>query len=294
MKKLILTLIVLMPGFAFAQRTLRVHESGGNTLTFLFTEIDSVTFNTSVNPPEMLVHSNVSGMQTILTSAIDSITYGFQSSYTCNPVDVFNSALTYGSISDVDGNTYRTIVIGTQEWMAENLRTSHYSNGDLIPEVQGSGTWIALNTGASVWLNNDSITYHCNYGKMYNWYAVNDGRKVCPVGWHVPTQAEWTDLINYLGGLSVAGGPMKSVGTTYWNSPNGGATNSSGLSLLPGSSRSGLSGNYSPPGSGSVWWSDTDAGAGEAYYRGVNFSNTQVVDNSFPKETGMYVRCVKD
>ncbi|MFN5628176.1 MAG: fibrobacter succinogenes major paralogous domain-containing protein [Bacteroidota bacterium] len=165
--------------------------------------------------------------------------------HTCGADSVHNPALTYGSITDQDGNVYKTIVIGTQEWMAENLKSSHYLNGDLIPWVTNEATWGALTTGAACWYNNDSITYNCPYGRLYNWYAVTDTRNVCPTGWHVPSDAEWTTLINHIdtnavGGSNnnTAGGKMKSTGTQYWPSPNTDATNESGFSGLPGGGRS--------------------------------------------------------
>ncbi|MBK8503768.1 MAG: fibrobacter succinogenes major paralogous domain-containing protein [Saprospiraceae bacterium] len=138
-----------------------------------------------------------------------------------------------GDVTDIDGNLYRTIKIGTQEWMAENLRTTRYTNGEMISKVNNSTTWPNANYGAWCWYDTSS-TYELPYGKLYNWYAVNDGRGLCPTGWHEPTDAEWTTLTDFLGGLSLAGGPMKAAGTAHWKTPNTGATNASGFSGLPG------------------------------------------------------------
>jgi len=136
-------------------------------------------------------------------------------------------------VTDIDGNEYATIQIGTQVWMAENLRTTKYCNGDPIPNVTDSLQWVNLATGA--WAHNNNYSQYENlYGKLYNWYAVDDSRNICPCNWHVPTDAEWTTLIDYLGGEGVAGGKMKSTGTQYWLSPNTDATNESGFSGLPG------------------------------------------------------------
>jgi uncharacterized protein (TIGR02145 family) len=148
-------------------------------------------------------------------------------------------------VTDIDGIQYVTVIIGGQEWMSENLKTSKYSNGDLLPNVKGDTQWANLNTNAWSYWANDS-QYENSYGKLYNWYTAADPRNVCPTGWHVPMQDEWSTLINYLdpnanGGSVVpntaAGGKMKSTGLQHWNSPNLGATNESGFSGLPGGSR---------------------------------------------------------
>jgi uncharacterized protein (TIGR02145 family) len=159
--------------------------------------------------------------------------------HTCGAPNVHNPDLTYGSMTDQEGNVYKTIVIGTQEWMAENLNASIYRNGDAIATGLSDADWentINTQQGAWAYYNNDA-SYACPYGKLYNWYACVDARQLCPVGWHVPTDAEWTVLTDYLGGESVAGGKMKTTGTSLWNSPNQGATNSSGFSAVPGGNR---------------------------------------------------------
>ena len=136
-----------------------------------------------------------------------------------------------------DEKTYTSLTIGTQQWMDKNLDVATYRNGDLIPYVTDPTTWAALTTGAWCYYNNDPSN-NGSYGKLYNWYAVNDPRGLAPVGWHVPTDIEFTTLTTALGGASVAGGKMKVTGTTTtWNSPNTGATNTSGWAGLPGGFR---------------------------------------------------------
>ena len=135
-----------------------------------------------------------------------------------------------GEVSDVDGNVYRTVIIGEQEWMAENLKTTTYDNGDPIPNIIESDEWSALATGAWCYYDNDEA-YDAVYAKLYNWYAVVDPRNLCPADWHVPSDDEWTALTDYLGGESEAGGKMKSngtreAGTGLWKEPNAGATRS--------------------------------------------------------------------
>jgi uncharacterized protein (TIGR02145 family) len=140
-----------------------------------------------------------------------------------------------GNAIDIDGNVYPTVKIGGQEWMAKNLKSTHYCNGDAIPNVSNDNSWDALTTGAFCWYNNDEVTYKPLYGALYNGYAATDSRNICPAGWHVPTAAEFTTLANYLGGENVAGAKMKS--DLGWTLPNNSATNISSFSALPGGRR---------------------------------------------------------
>ena len=213
--------------------------------------------------------------------------------HSCGATNAHNPNLTYGSITDQDGNTYKTIVIGTQEWMAENLKVSHYRNGDPIPLITNSSIWAQLNTGATCWYNNDSVTYNCPYGKLYNWYAVADQRNVCPTGWHVPSDAEWTTLTTFLGGELVAGGKMKSTGTQYWTSPNSDADNSSGFSGLPGGLRY-FAGALDDIGYNGYWWSSSQFNGNSAWYRGLYYELSTVGRTNFNKLSGFSVRCLKD
>ena len=175
--------------------------------------------------------------------------------------------------------------------MSENLKTSRYRNGGSIPYVVGNAEWGALTTGA--WSNydhdaaNDPI-----YGKLYNWYTTL-GDTLCPTGWGVPTDAEWTTLTTYLGGESVAGGKMKSIGTAYWASPNTGATNESGFSVLPGGYR-GSDGSLVNIRGYAFFWSATENGNDYAWDRYLNFSTGSVGRNSDDKSVGASVRCLRD
>ena len=183
--------------------------------------------------------------------------------------------------------------ICSQLWMSKNLDVSIYRNGDPIPRVDNSTTWAGLTTGAYCYYNNDSATYAAVYGKLYNWYAVNDPRGLVPVGWHVPTDAEWTTLETCLGGSSVAGGAMKETGTAHWVSPNTGATNSSGFLGLPGGWR-GSNGTFYEIGRNGYWWSSTEydtmyAKVVNLFYNGSSFG--MVV---FTKGYGFSVRCLRD
>lgn len=161
-----------------------------------------------------------------------------------------------GTVTDIDGNIYQTVSIGSQVWMAENLKVTHYRNGDAIPNVVNGTSWLNLITGAYCNYNNDANNAVV-YGYFYNWYAVYDSRNIAPAGWHVPSDAEWQTLIKYLGGDAVAGGKMKESGTTHWQSPNSGATNESGFSALPGNHRD-YNGSFFTLGSSAYFWSSSE------------------------------------
>ncbi len=197
-----------------------------------------------------------------------------------------------GEVTNVDGNKYQTIKIGSQEWMAENLRTTRYANGEMISAVNNYSNWGNANYGAWCWYDTSS-TYELPYGKLYNWYAVNDGRGLCPTGWHEPSGAEWNTLLASLGGDMVAGGPMKATGTAHWIFPNTGATNDSGFSGLPGGLR--LSdGSFSSLRTFGGWWSSSESDALNALYYGLENNDVNVVDGPDNKEMGLSVRCLKN
>ncbi|MCK4639963.1 MAG: fibrobacter succinogenes major paralogous domain-containing protein [Candidatus Marinimicrobia bacterium] len=197
-------------------------------------------------------------------------------------------------VADIDGNTYQTVLIGNQRWMAENLKVTHYRNGDAIPNVTDAPEWSNLTTGAYCNYDNDANNA-VTYGSLYNWYAVNDSRNIAPEGWHVPSDVEWQTLVDYLGGYSVAGGKMKETGTTHWNSPNTGATNESGFSALPGGYRHYATGGYSALGTNGYFWSSTEEYSAYVYYWFL-YQNYSFVtqDVSFNWQRGFSVRCVRD
>ena len=197
----------------------------------------------------------------------------------------------YGSMTDIDGNTYKTVTIGTQTWMAENLKVTKYNDGIAIPNVTDNTAWRELTTGALCDYGNTPSNSE-TYGKLYNWHAVNTG-KLCPTGWHVPSDAEWTELTDYLGGTSVAGGKLKETGTTHWNTPNTGATNETGFTALPGGQRDDL-GAFFNIGDAGNWWSATEFGATGAWYRVVGSSGSPVYRFYLNKEVGFSMRCVRD
>ncbi len=246
----------------------------------------------------------VSGTPTSVGNALFSLNIAGQ---VCSISMVVQAQPTNGygaDITDAENNTYKTVIIGTQQWMAENLKVSKYSDGTTIPNITDNTQWSNLTTGAWTYYNNDPAN-NTKYGKLYNWYAVspttNGNKNVCPTGWHVPTDAEWMVLIDYLGGTSVAGGKMKEVGTTSWISPNTDATNTSLFTGLPGGFRDN-NGNYFNIGYDGDWWSSTEGNTSNAWWRNLNYNFGNAYgfgydgpDSSYisNKEQGLSVRCLR-
>ncbi|HDS00910.1 MAG TPA: hypothetical protein ENO22_14290 [candidate division Zixibacteria bacterium] len=198
------------------------------------------------------------------------------------------------TVTDIDGNVYQTVKIGDQLWMAENLRVTHYRNGQLILCIPDSAlwAWTTLPLAAYCNYNNDESNVSV-YGRLYNWYAVTDTSKIAPEGWHVPSDAEWQTLVDYLGGPEIAGGKMKEPGIDYWITPNTGATNESGFSALPGGYRD-PNGHFDYIGIFGHFLSSSASGYTYAWKWRLNYYDSAIERLSCNKRSGFSVRCVKD
>jgi len=196
---------------------------------------------------------------------------------------------------DKDTNIYTgSVTIGTQVWMQENLKTRRYRNGDLIRTT----TPVTLDITAEVtpryrWEYGGDENNIDTYGRLYTWYAITDIRGVCPRGWHVPSDEEWSILVTYLEGKLNAGGNLKETGTTHWTTPNTGATNETYFTALPGGYRF-YYGRFSDIGVSGFWWSSSESSDSSAYGRGMFNYNNQVPRFNFYKRDGLSVRCIKD
>ena len=282
--------------------------TGGNGKTYLTKSYTStgvtglsatLLAGTLANGEGTLVYT-ISGTPTTAGTANFAIALGGKSCSIDLKVEDINQNPTSGygpNITDTEGNSYKTVYIGTQQWMAENLKVSKYSDGTAIPNITDNTQWQTNTTGAWSYYNND-VANNAKYGKLYNWYAVsktsNGNKNVCPTGWHVPTDAEWTVLTDYLGGEIIAGGKMKEVGTTSWNSPNTDATNTSLFSALPGGFRN-SNGYYYNIGSYGKWWSSTEFNTFSAWTRFLD-GNYGVANrfSFYGKKDGLSVRCLRD
>jgi len=196
------------------------------------------------------------------------------------------------SVTDIDGNVYNTVVIGTQVWLKENLKVTKLNDGAAIPLVTDNIEWRDLSTPGYCWFENNPAAYKEIYGGYYNWYAVNT-KKLCPVGWHVPSDAEWTLLTDFLGGQYVAGGRMKEAGTSHWVAPNTDATNDTDYTALPGGNR-GYDGTFDYTGMFAFWWSSTESTAELAWYRSIQNDWGNLNRGAPDKTCGLNVRCIKD
>ncbi|MBK9980964.1 MAG: fibrobacter succinogenes major paralogous domain-containing protein [Chitinophagales bacterium] len=192
------------------------------------------------------------------------------------------------------GTNDPSVSICCQRWMTKNLDVATYRNGDAIPKVTDDAAWAALTTGAYCYYLNDSTTYAAIYGKLYNWYAVNDSRALAPEGWYIPTDFEWTTLGSCLGGNNGAGGPMKEMGTTHWTTPNTGATNLIGFTGLPGGYRFANGAFTLLVGDSGNWWSSTEANTDDAWFRYLFYSTDNLSRNLNNKRLGYSVRCLRD
>jgi uncharacterized protein (TIGR02145 family) len=219
----------------------------------------------------------------------DGVVYGNQLTFTTASTQACPGTPT---VTDVDGNVYNTVQIGTQCWTLTNLKVRKYRNGNGISTNLDNSQWASTTSGAFAVYGNDATNADI-YGNLYNWYAVNDSRGLCPTGWHVPSDAEWTTLEGHLGGSSMAGGAMKSTGTTLWSSPNTGATNSSGFTALPGGYRIN-DGGFNFVGSNGYWWSSSSAGSGGAWSRVLGYGSANVYRGNDARRHGFSVRCARD
>ena len=193
------------------------------------------------------------------------------------------------TVTDIDGNIYHTITIGTQTWFVENLKVTHYRNGNAINNVTGNTQWAGLATGAWCYYNN-SNSNNSIHGKLYNWYSITDTRNIAPNGWHVPTDDDWTILRNYLDD-NVAGGKLKS--TTLWSSPNSGANNSTEFTAYASGIRD-ENGIFKELGNTTRFWSTTDYLPIAAWNCGLFYNYTIASRDGNYKQCGFSIRCVKD
>lgn len=250
--------------------------------------------------------SGIGIFATTLSGLHSSTTYYFCAYATNNIGTSYGSILSFTTgqttVSDIDGNGYDTVKIGSQIWMVQNLNATHYSNGDPITNITDSAQWYNLTSGAYCNFNNDASIADI-FGRLYNAFAILDSRNICPAGWHVPSDAEWTTLETYLGEAN-AGGKMKEAGRKHWlnnlsyEDPYKDATNESGYSALPGSSRD-LAGHFNNPiGYEGYWWSSTEIVLGGPMLKGRHIIYfTPLLYSQFDfydKQNGLSVRCIKD
>jgi uncharacterized protein (TIGR02145 family) len=224
--------------------------------------------------------------------------------HSCGAANVHNPGISNGQVSDIDGNTYKTVVIDDLVWFSENLKVKRFQNGDSIPHVSDSASWAAL-TGPGMCSYQNDTSYDCPYGKLYNFFVASDSRNPCPNGWRVPSIVDYDKLINYYdstanGGApsslpNSAGGFLKSSGLTYWQTPNTNATNASGFAALPNGGRNNA-GVFSFTGNTAAsYWYSTQLGTGNmGFFLELAYSQNFAVRNAYFRQYGICIRCVTD
>ena len=286
---------------------LTISYTGGNAGNYA-----GVTFNSegvsglkAVLSPGKLVNGNgtltfsVTGTPASVGTATFNITFNGKSCALTKSVnDPSQPSNGYGeNITDVDGNVYKTVIIGTQHWMAQDLNTSKYSDGTPIPNITDNNQWLQSTSPAWCYYGNDPAFGEV-YGKLYNAYALipknNGGKNICPTGWHVSTDAEWLTLVEYLGGLDVAGDKLKEAGDSHWNVPNTDASNSSLFTALPAGHREGSQGGFTNNTYYGLWYTATEMTSSSVWYRIIAYNESRIQRGAGGKNSGLSVRCVKD
>jgi uncharacterized protein (TIGR02145 family) len=196
------------------------------------------------------------------------------------------------TVTDIEGNIYQTVTIGTQVWMAENLKTTLYNDKTIIPLVTDSLAWDSLTSPGFCWYGNNKSGNKDTYGALYNGFAVSTG-KLCPVGWHIPDKDEWEQLRNFSGDTLTAGGQLKEAGTDHWLKPNIGADNSSGFEALPSGIRY-FEGSFSSISYYTAFWSSLETGTDQLWYLSLYHGDATASMNHVSKRYGLSIRCVKD
>lgn len=274
-----------------------VVSSNGDSVTVI---ARGVCWSTNVNPTVSLttktsIGSGKGSISCSITGLTANTNYYVRSYATNSTGTTYGNELSFTTkqgVKDVDGNIYNTVMIGTQVWLVENLKTTKYRDGTSIPKMTEDTQWYRQKTGA--YCDYDNIESNSTiYGRLYNWYAVSDSRNIAPAGWHVPSDTEWTTLISYLGGVNLAGFKLKDAGNTYWPKPNN-ASNESGFTALPGGTRS-LYGSFLGIGYYGYWWSATaQYELEEALIRSMDYNYAYVKSSYYSMNNGLSVRCLKD
>jgi uncharacterized protein (TIGR02145 family) len=278
-----------------------ITSDGGDSVT-----VRGVCWSTNPNPIFNDNHtsdgSSIGSFVSNITGLTATTTY-YVRAYATNSAGIsygkeltFTTSATTLSVTDIDLNVYNTVTIGTQTWIVENLKTTKYNDNTEIPLITDNNAWAALTSPGYSWYYNET-SYKNNFGALYNWYTVdsssNGGKNVCPVGWHVPTVAEWATLTTFLGGENVAGGKLKEIGSTIWTNPNMGANNETGFSALPGGSRD-LYGFFNGIGTYGIWWAVTDVDPTFALRIYMDSDVGSAESGTGYKHGGFSIRCLKD
>lgn len=265
------------------------------TVEFIYGE--NTSFNITVPASQGTITGNTPVAVSLnLTGLLPGTPYYYKIKATnADGVTISNNGaiMTNSPVTDADGNVYDVVLIGNQKWMTENLKTTRYKDGTSITNITDGGNWGSIGSGAYCWYDNDASTNKNTYGALYNYFAVADPKGLCPGGWHVPSQSEFTTLIDYLGGQAVAGGKMKETGTLHWSSTYPGVTNESGFTSLPAGYRY-TNGQFNGIRNAGYNWSSTLSAPGSSWYLDLQPSYLNAFLNNDNNASGKSVRCLKD
>jgi len=284
--------------------TIMSAKSGGNISDDGGADITErgVCYNTSGNPTKQNQRtSNGTGTGSFVSDVVllNPDTYYYLRAYATNKAgtgygdvkEFLTPALTKGTATDVEGNSYGTVVLGNQTWMTENLRTTTYNDNTPIPLFRSNDVWTRLISPAYCWYDNDSLANKPDYGALYNWYAVSSG-KLCPTGWRVPIKNDWTVLSDYLGGDYLAGDKLKEEGGSHWINYSTSANNVSGFTALPGGGR--INGSFAYLRLAGAWWSSTEYDQANAWIRELDDNVVEFLSGAVGKSYGFSIRCIKN
>lgn len=270
----------------------------------------SLTTKLMNNPKDYLKATDQESFTSSINGLNENTKYYFRAYVTTTSGTIYGNMLSYNTlkpfpangtiVKDIDNNIYHTIIIGNQVWLQENLKATKYRNGDLITNFTDTTPWSwgsLMNSKTGVYCNyNNDPSLGATYGRLYNWFVVNDPRGISPIGWHVPSQAEYLELFNFLGGNAIAGGKLKETGTAHWLSPNTGATNESGFTLLPSGFRE-LDATYQCLGINTYLWTSTEPDSKTSFSAAaavMGYNGQGVCIDWTQKAEGNPIRCVMD
>jgi uncharacterized protein (TIGR02145 family) len=271
----------------------KISNDGGAAVT-----MRGVCWSTAPNPTtsdnKITIDSNIGNFSSTLNGLNNNTKY-YVRAYAINSAGTgYGNELSFTTfaVADIDSNLYNAVIIGTQTWLGENLKTTRYNNGESIPNITDQTEW--YNQLAGAYSNYDNNPSNGDiYGRLYNFYAISDPRGVCPSGWHIPSDAEWTTLVDNLGGMSIAGGKIKEMGTTHWTSANPDETNDFGFTALPGGFRY-FTGTFNAIGDFAYWWSSTEYSSDYHWISYISQYSGYLLKNYYLKNYGLTVRCAKD
>ena len=297
MKKALIVIVIILSSVSLysAEPVVKFYLQDGSSKQYNLSDIETMKFSSAPDTLQIHIFKNDGKSLYYPAQLIDSIKFAVDTTHE-NRLHLWHDGFIWDvAIHEIDSillyyTTYTAVTIGEQHWMYKNLNVDHYRNGDSIPEVD-SDSWAHMKAGAWCYFRKN-YGNKIFYGKLYNWFAVNDSSGLAPEGWHIPSDSEWTGSPDHLNVLDISGN-LKETGTSHWLSPNYGATNETGFTALPGGYRYDF-GTFSNIGQNGCWWSSTEYYTSAAMCLELNYNHSYHHGFSRDKNEGLSVRCIKD